>query len=136
MIIIINKNKEGHDLHFRSSRGFNQNKVTSSLTSLLNTPENTITYYNALCLSPQILHKHCFHCFWSGRNFNLVPDPRFFLLEKLWGRVCYNFSGQKFAFTTEYTLFSNAPLLHPISQNPLPTSLKERRKTTYFVKKR
>ena len=74
--------------------------------------------------------------FWSGRNFNLVPDPRFFLLEKLWGRVCYNFSGQKFAFTTEYTLFSNAPLLHRISQNPLPTSLKERRKTTYFVKKR
>ena len=30
------------------------------------------------------------------------PDPRFFLLEKLWGRVCYNFSGQKFAFATEY----------------------------------
>ena len=76
--------------------------------------------------------------FWSGRNFNLVPDPRFFLLEKLWGRVCYKFNGQKFAFTTEYTLFSNAPqaLLHRISQNPLPTSLKERRKTTYFVKKR
>ena len=26
----------------------------------LTTPENTITYHNALCLSPQILHKHCF----------------------------------------------------------------------------
>ena len=25
----------------------------------LTTPENTITYYNALCLSPQIVHKHC-----------------------------------------------------------------------------
>ena len=26
----------------------------------LTTPENTITYHNALCLSPQNLHKHCF----------------------------------------------------------------------------
>ena len=25
----------------------------------LTTPENTITYCNALCLSPQIVHKHC-----------------------------------------------------------------------------
>ena len=25
----------------------------------LTTPENTLTYYNALCLSPQIVHKHC-----------------------------------------------------------------------------
>ena len=25
----------------------------------LTTPENIITYYNALCLSPQIVHKHC-----------------------------------------------------------------------------
>ena len=29
----------------------------------LTTPENTITYHNALCLSPQILHKHCFQFF-------------------------------------------------------------------------
>ena len=27
---------------------------------LLTTPENTITYHNALCLSPQILQQHCF----------------------------------------------------------------------------
>ena len=27
-------------------------------TKKLTTPENTITYHNALCLSPQILHKH------------------------------------------------------------------------------
>ena len=26
---------------------------------VLTTPENTITYHNALCLSPQNLHKHC-----------------------------------------------------------------------------
>ena len=26
----------------------------------LTTPENTITYHNALSLSPKILHKHCF----------------------------------------------------------------------------
>ena len=37
------------------------------------------------------------------------PDPRFFLLEKLWGRVCYNFSGQKFAFATEYRKSSIKP---------------------------
>ena len=27
--------------------------------SQLATPDNTITYHNALCLSPQNLHKHC-----------------------------------------------------------------------------
>ena len=27
---------------------------------LLTTPENTITYHNALCLSPKILYTHCF----------------------------------------------------------------------------
>ena len=31
------------------------------------TPKNTITYHNALCLSPQILHKHCFQ-FLLGPN--------------------------------------------------------------------
>ena len=30
------------------------------VASQLTTPENTITYHNAPCLSPQILHKHCF----------------------------------------------------------------------------
>ena len=32
-------------------------KILSPL--ILTTPENTITYHNALCLSPRILHKHC-----------------------------------------------------------------------------
>ena len=26
----------------------------------LTTPENTVTYHNALCCHPKILHKHCF----------------------------------------------------------------------------
>ena len=26
----------------------------------LTTPENTITYHNAICCHPKILHKHCF----------------------------------------------------------------------------
>ena len=34
----------------------------------LTTPENTITYHNALCLSPQILRKHCFS--FSKGHFN------------------------------------------------------------------
>ena len=29
------------------------------LVSKLTIPENTITYHNTLCLSPQILHEHC-----------------------------------------------------------------------------
>ena len=33
----------------------NCNNICRELT----TPENTITYHNALCLSPKILHKHC-----------------------------------------------------------------------------
>ena len=33
---------------------------TCDTTLELITPENTITYLNTLCLSPQILHKHCF----------------------------------------------------------------------------
>ena len=32
-------------------------KILSTL--ILTTPENTITYHNALCLSPRILHEHC-----------------------------------------------------------------------------
>ena len=32
----------------------------SSIINKLTTPENTISYLNTLCLSPQILHKHCF----------------------------------------------------------------------------
>ena len=37
-------------------RGIRQKKTAEELT----TPENTITYHNALCLTPQNLHKHCF----------------------------------------------------------------------------
>ena len=36
---------------------FSQYSYIKQLTA----PENTIIYHNALCLSPQILHKHCFH---------------------------------------------------------------------------
>ena len=39
----------------------------SSCRPQLTTPKNTITYHNALCLSPQILHKHCFQ-FLLGPN--------------------------------------------------------------------
>ena len=34
--------------------------LTSRFSSILTTPENTITYHNALCLSSKSLHKHCF----------------------------------------------------------------------------
>ena len=33
--------------------------MACSTSEQLTTPENTITYDNALCLSPQILHKRC-----------------------------------------------------------------------------
>ena len=33
--------------------------VTPQPLIQLTTPENTITYHNALCMSPQILHNHC-----------------------------------------------------------------------------
>ena len=33
---------------------------TNSTVVKLTTPESIITYHNALCLSPQILHTHCF----------------------------------------------------------------------------
>ena len=39
--------------------GFPKEICTHSWQIKLTTPENIITYHNALCLSPQILHKHC-----------------------------------------------------------------------------
>ena len=34
--------------------------VTDVILLQLTTPENTITYHNAICCHPKILHKHCF----------------------------------------------------------------------------
>ena len=67
--------ERAHDSESKSVRSKSQNFLENSTeavfvstdvittkilsTLILTTPENTITYHNALCLSPRILHKHC-----------------------------------------------------------------------------
>ena len=66
----------------------------------LTVPENTITYYNALCLSHQILHKHCFQFLFRG-HFNSQEKLKSMLMKHFgvtnkehYGMLWYFWSGQ------------------------------------------
>ena len=65
----------------------------------LTTPENTITYQNAFCLSPQLLHKHCFSFSWG--HFNSQEKLKTMLMQNFgvtnkehYGMLWYFWSGQ------------------------------------------
>ena len=74
-------NNQERDIHWV---GFFMIETLSTLffTYRQFTPQNTITYHNALCLSPKILYKHCFQFLSTVlmQNFGVAKRERYGIL--------------------------------------------------------
>ena len=78
---------------------------------LLNTPENTITYHNALCLSPQFCISIVFSFYWG--HFNFQEKLKTMLMQNFavtnkehYGMLWYFWSGRNFNLVPRPQFFS------------------------------